>query len=403
MYTGYFNFRQEPFQITPDPGFLYLSPSHRESLASIIYGVRQRKGFISVVGEVGVGKTTILRSFLERVSGEPIKVIYLFNVDISFESLLGRIIMGLGQPVPGGDCAEMLNRLHYLLIEEYRNGNNVVVIIDEAQNMPIKTLESLRMLSNLETATSKLIQVVFSGQPEFERMLESNELRQLRQRIAVRATIRPLAGTEGANYILHRLAKASKGESSIFPTRVIRRIVRYAKGIPRTINILCDNCLITSFGNQEKRVKPSVLREICTDLGLNRSWRRRAIGACRILLLVLLGLALIYAVATRENLEQWTEEVAQRVAGTGSESAVWQNSTPARLPVAASVNEPGSVAGLRGMTIRTVRRGDTLAGMAAAHYGSVDARRINEILRHNPQIRNLNLIREGEAIRFPDR
>lgn len=266
MYTNFYNLAKEPFHITPDPEFLFLSDAHKEALASIIYGVEQRKGFVAIIGEVGLGKTTILRSFLEGVDESKTRIIYLFNSNISFKGLLQTIYQNLGHPVESDDPVEMVNRLHQILIDHYKEGRNVVLVIDEAQNMPLRTLENLRMLSNLETSTDKLIQIVFSGQPEFEQKLRSYELRQLRQRIAIKSTIQPFDEQESLEYIRHRLSKAAGTDVEIFTPGALKQIVRHSEGIPRLINVLCDNCLITAFGYQQKKVEARTVKEIVADL-----------------------------------------------------------------------------------------------------------------------------------------
>jgi len=184
---------------------------------------------------------------------------------------------------PGSDdIFEMVNRLHHLLIEEYRRGNNVVLIIDEAQNMPVETLENLRMLSNLETSTDKLIQIVLVGQPEFEQKLNKSKLRQLKQRVAVRSTMAPFTLEESLNYIQHRLAKVSiEKKNPIFTRGALKKIVKRAGGIPRTINILCDNALITGFGYREKQVNKRIVKEIVSDLeGRRGSSHLKFASAC---------------------------------------------------------------------------------------------------------------------------
>ncbi len=189
MYLNFYGFKKEPFQITPDPEFLFLSPSHKEAMASIIYGIEGKKGFVAITGSVGVGKTTILRSYLDKVNREKLKIVYIFNANVSFSNLLKTIYQDLGIAAEANDVFLMVNQLHQELINIYKEGYNVVLIIDEAQNMPIETLENLRMLSNLETATEKLIQIVIIGQPEFEEMINRHELRQLKQRIAIKTVI----------------------------------------------------------------------------------------------------------------------------------------------------------------------------------------------------------------------
>ena len=196
MYLNFYGLKKEPFNITPDPAFLFLSPTHREAMASIVYGVEKRKGFILLTGDVGTGKTSILRSYLEETDKDRIKVIYIYNTNASFWRLLQTIFKELGMEEAGYDTYEVVGRLYRVLMDEYERGRNLVLVIDEAQNMPVKTLENLRMLSNLETSTDKLIQIVMAAPPEFENLLNLDELRQLKQRMAVRAKILPFTKEE---------------------------------------------------------------------------------------------------------------------------------------------------------------------------------------------------------------
>ena len=177
MYLDFFKFRENPFHITPDPDFLFLSPSHNKAFSSIIYGIEQRKGLVAVTGEVGVGKTTILRSYLEGTDPERIRIVYIFNAALSFDKLLKQIVSELGIAAVDKDLPDLIDSLFLYLIDEYKNDRKVVLIIDEAQNMPVETLERLRMLSNLETSQEKLLQVILVGQPEFENKLNLPELR----------------------------------------------------------------------------------------------------------------------------------------------------------------------------------------------------------------------------------
>jgi general secretion pathway protein A len=283
MYLEYYGLKREPFHITPDPSFLYLSPSHKEALGAIIYGVEKRKGFIAIIGEVGVGKTSILRAYLERKASRKQKTIYIFNPVLSFHDLLISMFRSLELTPRSDNIPEMVNQLHEALIAEYQAGGTVVVAIDEAQNMPVETLENLRMFSNLETPTDKLIQIILLGQPELDNLLQQASLRQLKQRIALWAVISPLTREESQAFIEHRIARActaggstmlfSDNENSptVFTKSALNLIARKGEGIPRRINILCDNALITGFGRQCKPVSVSVVREILGDIDTNRA------------------------------------------------------------------------------------------------------------------------------------
>jgi len=266
MYEQFYNLKASPFNITPDPDFLFLTESHKEALAAIVYGVEQRKGFIAISGEVGTGKTTIVRTYLKHNAETPNEIIYLFNPNNTFEELLKRILLQFKiEKLPTTEAA-MVDEIHRILIEKYRENKNVVLIIDEAQNVPIHTLESLRMLSNLEASNLKLIQIILVGQPEFSEKLKNNRLRQLRNRIAVRATIAPLTEEQGRAYIAHRIEKVARGNSQIFTSGAVRQIVKHSEGIPRAINVACDNALVTGFGYMENPISADTAREVIKDI-----------------------------------------------------------------------------------------------------------------------------------------
>lgn len=294
MYLDCYGLNREPFHITPDPDFLFLGSSHKEALAAIIYGIQQRKGFIAVTGEVGLGKTTIVRTFLQRYDPERIKTVLVFNANVSFHGLLRVIYQELGLSPPSDEPFEMVQHLHSVLIEEYRAGWNVVLIIDEAQNMPVETLENLRMLSNLESTKDKLIQIALIGQPELEAILARRELRQLRQRIAIRTTLKPLRPSESLDYITHRLSLAGRTKDEpLFSKSALRLVVKYAQGIPRRINILCDNALVTGFGYGRKTISAKIVREVIGDLEGKRK-RRFGWAAGSAILLASLAVAVIF-------------------------------------------------------------------------------------------------------------
>jgi general secretion pathway protein A len=282
MYLDYYGLEKEAFHISPDPEFLFLSPSHKEALAVILYGIEKHTGFMLITGGVGLGKTTILRSALERIDKEHIKVILLFNPIISYENLVKTIYRELEIELPAPrDSFEMEEGLHLRLIEEFKNGRTVVLIVDEAQNLPPETLERLRMLSNLETNKEKLIQIILIGQePELDNLLDGVQLRQIKQRIAVRAKIVPLTDRSSKEYILHRLRRAGSWKGSPFSDGALRAVIKHAKGIPRIINIVCDNALINGYGYRKKRITRRIVKEVIRDLqGIPKTpfWRWIAI------------------------------------------------------------------------------------------------------------------------------
>lgn len=265
MYLTFYGLKKEPFHTTPDPNFLYLSPTHKEALGAIIYGIEQRKGFIAITGDVGVGKTTIIRAYLERPTTRKQKTIYIFNPVVSFQALLNTIFRSLEVAPTPGDLPDMVTQLHEILIAEYRANSTVVLVIDEAQNMPVETLENLRMLSNLETVSDKLIQIVLIGQPELHDLLDDPKLKALKQRIALRANITPLSEKESQAYIEHRINLVSRTGRPLFTKEAMNLITRQAQGVPRRLNILCDNALITGYGRQRNPVTGKEVKEILAD------------------------------------------------------------------------------------------------------------------------------------------
>ncbi|ROR03175.1 ExeA family protein [Desulfosoma caldarium] len=315
MYLDFYGFRSEPFHITPDPDFLYLSPSHKEALAAIIYGVQQRKGFITITGEVGLGKTTIVRSYLERYDRSRIKTVLVFNANVSFKGLLRVIYRELGLDPPDLDPYEMVLDLHMRLIQEYQEGWNVVLIIDEAQNMPVETLENLRMLSNLESTKDKLLQIVLIGQPELEHLMNQHRLRQLKQRIAIRTKLKPLTPKESLEYIRHRLSRVQIQPREPFSAKALELIVREAQGIPRKINIICDNAFITGFGYGQKTITPKIVREVVNDLEgrSHEPSRRRKRFAAVLVGAVILALVLMWHFEVPRTTGAWLLETVKRL------------------------------------------------------------------------------------------
>ena len=267
MYCEHFGFSEKPFEMTPDPKYLYLSPSHQEVFASLIYGIRDRRGFISVVGEVGTGKTTLLNAALDQLD-ENTKSAYIFNTSVAFEEILTTTLFELGLKKSDESLSktEAINRLNNFAIKQLAAGGNVALIIDEAQNLDTRAIENLRLLSNLETRKHKLIQLVIAGQPELDAILRRHELRQLTQRINLRRNLIPLNEKETNDYLRHRLAVADFKGSDLFDRRSQQLIWEYSHGIPRKINILCDNALLMGYGVKKNRITASLMEEAIKDL-----------------------------------------------------------------------------------------------------------------------------------------
>lgn len=265
MYTEFYGLREKPFSLSPDPRFLFLSDSHREALAHLLYGIEQGEGFIAITGEVGTGKTTLCRTLLQRL--EPgSEVAFLFNPQLSGIELLQAIDAEFGLETEGKSRRELMDQLNRFLLTKRQEGRRVLLLIDEAQNLDREALEQVRLLSNLETDTTKLIQIILLAQPELDAMLETPELRQLRQRINVRWRLGPLSQTETRDYVRHRLRVAAGGAREIFSELALREVHRRSGGVPRVINRLCDRALLAGYAAGAKEIGLGTVAEAQREL-----------------------------------------------------------------------------------------------------------------------------------------
>jgi general secretion pathway protein A len=270
MYEEHFGLRMKPFAVTPNPGFLYPSRSHREALASLVYGVKHRRGFICLIGEVGTGKTTLLRALLDGLDVS-VRTALITHTTLDREDLLWMILNELLIPHEGLTRVHMLQALHDFVVAELESGNfPPLLIVDEAQNLDEDVLEEIRLLTNLEIGDTKLLQVILSGQPELEEKLARPHLRQLGQRIAVRAPLEPLDSEETAAYVHHRLDVAGARDLRLFTRAALRRIWLRTGGVPRLINIVCEQALVNAFGANRGTVSEALVEEAAHDLGLDR-------------------------------------------------------------------------------------------------------------------------------------
>jgi general secretion pathway protein A len=271
MYKSFFNLKRNPFEITPDPSFLFPTRRHNEALAALYYGVRRHKGFVVMTGEVGTGKTLLVRCLLELLNRRNVAYAYVFNSLLSPLEFLQYVAGDLGLPSSGKSKSDLLLDLSSHLIARHQKRLTTVLVVDEAHHLSVEVLEEVRLLTNLETAQEKLLQILLVGQPELDEKLDSFELRQLKQRIALRSLLEPLNQEETKGYIQRRLqlAGATSNANALFPNETMVKVYRHSRGIPRLINTVCENALITAFARQVHTVTPEVIEEVASDFRLN--------------------------------------------------------------------------------------------------------------------------------------
>jgi len=268
MYLGFHGFREKPFNLTPDPRFVFLSKTHKEAFAHLLYGINHRVGFVGLTGEVGSGKTTVLRALLGQLDSDHHRTALIFNPCLSAPELLQNINREFGIPTSSNSLGP-LDGLNQFLLQQNTEGRTVVLIIDEAQDLEAPVLEQIRLISNLETDREKLIQIVLSGQPELAQILKRNEMRQLSQRIVVRYHLQPMDFQDTVHYINHRLEVAGGRDGLIFSTGALKRIYRYSQGLPRLVNAACDRALMTAYSRDAARISSRIAAAGIKDMGRN--------------------------------------------------------------------------------------------------------------------------------------
>ncbi len=463
-YGRFYGLNSPPFHITPDPSLLFATETHQQAMGAIEYGIATGKGFIVVTGEVGVGKTTVLKMCLERLDASKSKIVYLYNPALSVPELYAAILDGLDISVSARrDSDDSLRQLQRALLTARQAGKQVILAVDEAQNMPEPTLENLRVLSNLETAKSKLLQIVLVGQPELDAVLAKRSLRQLTQRVAVRARIKPLTWRQSCRYIQYRSQCAGRlADRPLFSTPALWYLALTARGIPRTINIACDNALINGYGYSAQRISLKIAHESCRTLKLRSPLRRTALLAAAGLLLVCIAIpgnsllrrvpvapsAAAAAVGSSTAIRSSPVAVPDAIAAPVASTA--QGSTATASPNAAAAVEPAEDEGAKSSPIATpeaarsgasvqpisevvgadtlapavaeptikapaddsirepfqkwlVRRGDSVYKACWATYRQCDEQTMRAVFASNPQISSNGLIHAGEIIIMPER
>ena len=438
MYQQYFGFRESPFSITPDPRFFYANSVYLEAYANLRYGIEAKKGFIAVTGEVGTGKTTLLRKLMLSLE-KTIHTVLIFNTDVTFNELLRVILRDLGLPTEGRDRLSMVEQLNDYLIEQLEQGQLVCLLIDEVQNLSDESLEGLRLLSNLETDRHKLLQIVLMGQPEFQAKLEQPHLRQLKQRIAVRCEITRLNDDEIASYINFRLQTAGCVTNDLFDPHAIDKIAVYSKGIPRLINVICDNALLIAYASSQKNVSANVIGEVARDLrlisgnqltdnknnvtvlesdaatdttldeasvrtdrGKSKRWQTTAIAACFII-----GVFIGFASLTERRFfihsagrlfNAFQAHLTESALPPKDQISGPQIITPKVATAAAQKRATDSSSTDHPVTIQY---GSTIFQIAIDAYGTHAVLGMDLIKEFNPEIQNLNLINAGQDLLLP--
>ena len=435
MYNRYFGFLESPFSITPDPRFFYANPVYLEAYANLHYGIEAKKGFIAITGEVGTGKTTLLRKLMRNLEST-IHSVFIFNTDLTFNELLRVILHDLGLSAEGRDRLVLVDELNVYLLEQLKKGHIVCLLIDEAQNLTNESLEGLRLLSNLETDQEKLLQIVLMGQPELQAKLTQPNLRQLKQRIAVQCEILPLKREEVGSYISFRLRAAGYESKDLFHSEAVQKIALYSQGIPRLINIICDNALLIAFAASKKTISVDMIREVARDLRLGSEVESRAVESreannaltraainpeaeipvraasnrvsqpkvtrrvkARVgIFLVLLGLVVVSSVTALRSLELFKHNFNQRVAPITPQKTIPQKpGTEAKDPKLKNVEVE-----LKEKDQRVIiQYGSTIYKIATDIYGANAVLGMDLIKEFNPQINDLNSVYAGQTLLLP--
>ena len=282
MYKSFYGLKENPFNVNPDPRFLFLTKQIEEALTGLMYGIQTRKGFITLTGEVGTGKTTLVNRLLDWLHHRKSRTAFLFNSRINSNQLFDFILAEFDIPCDSKSKSQQLMKLNGWLLDRYRTGETVVLIIDEAQNLTYPVMEEIRLLTNLETSTEKLLQIILSGQPELEEKLKLPQLRQLRQRIMLRCRTAALSKEQTQSYIVERLKIAGAPDDAIFSAAAVDAIHIFSLGIPRVINLLCEHSLVNGFVEQQRPIQPKIVEEVAREFQLDEVEPIAPIGGSRI-------------------------------------------------------------------------------------------------------------------------
>jgi type II secretory pathway predicted ATPase ExeA len=437
MYNEYFGFLETPFSITPNPRFFYANPVYLEAYANLRYGIEAKKGFIAITGEVGTGKTMLLRKLMHDFDGT-IHCVLIFHTDLTFNELLRVILCDLGLPAKGPDRLALVDELNAYLIEQLKKGHIVCLLIDEAQSLNDQSLEGLRMLSNLETDQEKLLQIVLVGQPELRAKLDRPNLRQLRQRIAIQCELAPLKAQEIGSYINFRLQTVGYEGKNLFHPEAVHKIAVYSKGIPRLINVICDNALLLAYAASRKTVSVDMIGEVASDLRLEpavsrteaktisnvppaKADRERLVGEAPnrlsqyqvkrivragVVTLLVFGFVAVASITDPQSFFKITRRTSDLFEGNSNQSARVVT-PPTTIPQKSDFEAENG--GLKNSEVEPkwknnrliVPSGSTIYKIAIDAYGANSVLGMDLIKEFNPKIENLNWVYAGEEILLP--
>jgi len=438
MFLDFYKLREQPFGVTPDPRYLYFSPGHREALASLFYGIETGRGFLSLVAEPGMGKTTLLFQLLQRWKGY-VHSAFLFQTQCDSRELIRYLLDDLGLKSDGEDIVRMHSELNDFLYRETKAGRRVVVFIDEAQNLSDTVLETVRLLSDFEAPDKKLLQIILAGQPELALRLSRPGLAQLRQRIAIQARLDALPAGEVVRYVHHRLRVAGFEGSELFTPGALELIAERSGGIPRLINNLCFNALSLGCSAQQRQIDPVVVKEAAGDLSMDSHVPKPAVPqqeavqlvardlrpsiesvysrmrdnflgrrlVATLLLFVAFGsLGIYWGTRTRSEAVQLSSVRELKSAGSTIASGPESSSEGRRIESATGQASPeipltGTGKSSRVSFTYVIQPKDTLRDLCMLTIGKYDNSVLSEILRLNPELKNPDHLDAGQAIRLP--
>ena len=458
-YMTFYGFSENPFDVTPDPKFFFPSEGHSEALASLQYGITNRKGFILVLGEAGIGKTMLIHHLMNTLDAK-IKTILFPKSDIPFEEMLKGMLLKLNLPLGLETKGSMIHGLYYHLIQCLEQDENVAVIIDKAENIGLNVIEEVRLLANLETSTSKLLQIVLVGQPALMEKLRSEVIRQIKQRIVITCQIKPLTEKESLQYIDHRLKIAGSGSAEVFTDEALSLICRYAQGIPLALNTLCINALSLGCNLSEQKISASIVKKVRREKGILTMERAQILAfrikrnlARKIFFLVaafvLLGVSLFFGrsyvqpiynallpnnsvppPAIRDTVKVPSPEVkpnvivksipgsssqqvvappevkppgiAENVPGGSAPQVIAPPPQAPKIPVSPQQAKGQSKVEIRVKEIVEVKQGVNLYSLAYKYFKTTEETLIDHILKLNPEIKNPDLILIGQKIKIPE-